>query len=203
MWPEIPFETLVAFASAGIVLNLTPGSDVMFATASGIAGGPRAGMAAGAGVGLGGFWHVGLAALGVSALLAAHPAAMTALRWLGAAYLLYLARASWFAPPPDAAAGRSQVRAAFWRGFVTNAVNPKVALFVFALLPQFTDPALGPLWPQILTLGAIFTTTGALITSGYGALAGLAGQALSGRMQVMNRIAAGVFVLLALRMIWE
>jgi len=76
----VPLETLLAFTSAGILLNLTPGADVMFATASGMAGGPRAGIAAGAGVGLGGFWHVGLAAIGVAALLAAHPAAMTGLR---------------------------------------------------------------------------------------------------------------------------
>ena len=63
----VPLETLLAFTSAGILLNLTPGADVMFATASGMAGGPRAGIAAGAGVGLGGFWHVGLAAIGVAA----------------------------------------------------------------------------------------------------------------------------------------
>jgi threonine/homoserine/homoserine lactone efflux protein len=203
MFTLIPLETLLTFASAGILLNLTPGADVMFATASGMAGGPRAGMAAGAGVGLGGFWHVGLAALGVAALLAAHPAAMTGLRWFGAGYLLYLAYSSWTAGPVQGMTGTPSLSRAFWRGFVTNALNPKVALFVLAFLPQFTDPARGPVWQQILILGAVFTATGMVITAGYGALAGLAGQALSARMVVMNKLAAGVFGLLALRMIKE
>ena len=199
----VPLDTLLAFASAGILLNLTPGSDVMFATASGLAGGPRAGMAAGAGVGLGGFWHVGLAALGVAALLAANPAAMTALRWFGAGYLAYLAYSAWTAGPVEPSQGTPNLARAFWRGFVTNALNPKVALFVLAFLPQFTDPARGPVWQQILILGAVFTLTGMCVTAGYGAIAGLAGQALSARMGVMNKLAAVVFALLALRMIRE
>ena len=201
MFSLIPLETLIAFASAGILLNLTPGSDVMFATASGLAGGPRAGMAAGAGVGLGGFWHVGLAALGVAALLATHPAAMTGLRWFGAGYLTYLAYAAWTAGPVAPTTGSASLGRAFWRGFVTNALNPKVALFVLAFLPQFTDPARGPVWQQILILGAVFTLTGLVITAGYGALAGIAGQRLVARMGLMNKLAAGVFGLLALRMI--
>jgi threonine/homoserine/homoserine lactone efflux protein len=203
MFDLIPLETFLAFAASGILLNLTPGADVMFATASGIAGGPRAGIAAGSGVGLGGFWHIGLAALGVSALLAAHPAAMTALRWFGAAYLLYLAFASWTAGPAQSTAASPSLVKAFWRGFVTNALNPKVALFVLAFLPQFTDPARGPVWQQILILGAVFTVTGTVITAGYGAIAGFAGQALAARMGIMNKLAAGVFALLALRMIQE
>lgn len=203
MMDLVPLQTLLTFASAGVLLNLTPGSDVMFATASGLAGGPRAGMAAGAGVGLGGLWHVGLAAFGVAALLAAHPAAMTGLRWFGAGYLLYLAHGAWTAGPAQATPGTANLGRAFWRGFLTNALNPKVALFVLAFLPQFTDPARGPVWQQILILGAVFTATGMVITAGYGALAGIAGQALAARMGVMNKLAAGVFGLLALRLIRE
>ncbi len=203
MFGLVPLETLLAFASAGVLLNLTPGADVMFATASGMAGGPRAGIAAGLGVGLGGFWHVGLAALGVAAILATHPAAMTGLRWFGAGYLLFLAYGAWTAGPAKPAKGSAGLARAFWRGFVTNAFNPKVALFVLAFLPQFTDPARGPVWQQILILGAVFTLTGSCITAGYGALAGWAGTALSARMGVMNKLAAGVFGLMALRMIRE
>ena len=203
MFDLVPLDVLLTFASAGVLLNLTPGADVMFATASGMAGGPRVGLAAGAGVGLGGFWHVGLAALGVAALLAAHPAAMTGLRWFGAGYLLYLAYGAWTAGPALATTGAARLGRAFWRGFVTNALNPKVALFVLAFLPQFTDAARGPVWQQILILGAVFTATGMVITAGYGALAGMAGQALSARMGVMNKLAAGVFGLLALRMMRE
>lgn len=203
MFTLVPPDTLLTFASAGVLLNLTPGADVMFATASGMAGGPRAGMAAGAGVGLGGFWHVGLAALGVAALLAAYPAAMTRLHWFGAGYLLYLAWGAWTAGPAQPGIGATRLGRAFWQGFVTNALNPKVALFILAFLPQFTDAARGPVWQQILILGAVFTVTGMAITAGYGALAGIAGQQLSARMGVLNKLAAGVFGILALRMIWE
>ena len=89
-----------------------------------------------------------------------------------------------------------------WRGFVTNALNPKVALFVLAFLPQFTDPARGPVWAQIAVLGALFTVTGTAITCGYGALAGMAGKRLAARMGLMNKVAAMMLLALAVRMAW-
>lgn len=200
---SFPPQTLLAFLAAGIVLNLTPGADVIFATASGIAGGPRAGAVAGLGVGLGGLWHVGLAAAGVSALIAAHPGALEALRWAGAGYLAYLAWKSWNAPALAEGRGVATPAHAIWRGFLTNALNPKVALFVLAFLPQFTNPALGPVWQQILLLGAIFTITGTCITAGYGALAGIAGRALSARLAILNRVAAVLFGGLAAKLVLD
>jgi threonine/homoserine/homoserine lactone efflux protein len=175
----------------------------MFATASGVAGGPRTGAIAGLGVGLGSVWHIALAAVGVSAVLAASPGAMLVLRWGGAAYLLYLAISAWTTGPASSVQGIANPASALWRGFLTNALNPKVALFVLAFLPQFTNPALGPIWQQILMLGLVFFVTGTVITASYGALAGIAGQALSARMGAMNRAAAVVFAILALRMVWE
>lgn len=198
----IPVSDLLAFLAAGIVLNLTPGADVIFATACGMAGGPRVGAVAGLGVGLGGLFHVGLAALGVSALIAAHPAALVALKLAGAGYLLWLAYGSWRAGTGAEARGEIRAGAALWRGFVTNALNPKVALFVLAFLPQFTDAARGPVWVQIVVLGALFTLTGTAITCGYGALAGLAGTRLAARMGLMNKVAAVMLLALALRMLW-
>jgi threonine/homoserine/homoserine lactone efflux protein len=198
---EFPPERLTAFLAAGVLLNLTPGADVAFATASGLRSGPRAGMLAGLGVGLGGLWHVGLAAAGLSALLAAHPGALLVLRWAGAGYLLWLARAAWIAVP--AAPGQTVAGHPFRRGFVTNALNPKVALFVLAFLPQFTDPAIGPVWQQILMLGSLFALTGALITAGYGALAGVMGRGLFARMGVVNRVAAVIYATLAVRLAWR
>ncbi len=199
----IPPADLLAFLAAGVVLNLTPGADVIFATASGMAGGPRVGAVAGLGVGLGGFFHVGLAALGVSAVIAAYPAALLGLKLAGAGYLLWLAWGSWHAGATGDPRGEVRAGAALWRGFVTNALNPKVALFVLAFLPQFTDPARGPVWQQIVVLGALFTVTGTVITSGYGALAGLAGQQLAQRMGWVNKVAAVMLAGLAIRMIWE
>jgi threonine/homoserine/homoserine lactone efflux protein len=198
----IPLADLLAFLAAGIVLNLTPGADVIFATASGMAGGPRVGAVAGLGVGLGGFFHVGLAALGVSAVIAAYPAALVGLKLAGAGYLLWLAWGSWQAGATDDRRGEGRAGAALWRGFVTNALNPKVALFVLAFLPQFTDPARGPVWQQIVVLGALFTVTGTVITCSYGALAGLAGQHLARRMRWVNKVAAVMLAGLAGRMIW-
>ena len=92
-----PTQELLAFTLGGLVLNFAPGSDVFFATATGLAGGPRAGALAGFGVGLGVVWHVTLAALGLSALIAAHPGALVAIKWAGAGYLLFLAWRSWTA----------------------------------------------------------------------------------------------------------
>ncbi|MBD1203890.1 MAG: LysE family translocator [Rhodobacteraceae bacterium] len=198
----IPLADLLAFLAAGIVLNLTPGADVIFATACGVAGGPRVGAVAGLGVGFGGLFHVGLAAVGVSALIAAHPASLIVLQFAGAGYLLWLAWTSWRAGAGAAGRGEMQAGVALWRGFVTNALNPKVALFVLAFLPQFTDAARGPVWAQIVVLGALFTLTGTAITCGYGALAGLAGQRLAARMGLMNRVAAVMLLALALRMAW-
>lgn len=202
--PAIPAESLWIFTLSGIVLNLTPGADVLFATASGIRGGPRIGALAGLGVGLGALWHVTLAAAGMSALLAASPAALWVLRWGGGAYLLFLAWKSWHArPETDGARGAGSGWAALRRGALTNMLNPKPVLFVLAFLPQFTDPARGPVWQQVVELGAIFALTGTIITMGYGALAGLVRQRLARRLGVLNRIAAVVFAGLAARLVLD
>lgn len=196
-----PREVLLGFLAAGLLLNLTPGADVMFATASGLSGGPRVGAAAGLGVGLGGFWHVGLATLGLSTLIATVPVALVALKWLGAAYLLWLAWVSWTAGPPTPGQGGLTVQAAIWRGFITNALNPKVALFILAFLPQFADAARGPIWQQILFLGVIFTLTGTCVTATYGALAGLLRASLATRMSLLNKVAGAMLAILAVRII--
>lgn len=207
MWDLLqnyPTTQLLTFMAAGLALNLTPGADVMFATASGLRGGPKAGMAAGLGVGLGGALHVSLAALGLSALIATHPGALAAIRWIGAAYLLWLAIASWRSGPTDTNGnGAASAITAVRRGFLANALNPKVILFIVAFLPQFTNPAWGPVWQQIVLLGTVFTVTGTFITMGYGALAGTLGQALSRRMTALNKVAAVMFAGLAARLVWE
>ncbi|KPP84310.1 MAG: putative threonine efflux protein [Rhodobacteraceae bacterium HLUCCO07] len=196
--------TIAAFAGAGVLLNLTPGSDVMFASASGLSGGPRAGIAAAAGISLGGLVHTVLAAFGLAALIAASPVAYDAIRWLGAAYLVFLAVKTWRTAPGNGhETGENRLYTAFRRGFLTNMLNPKVAIFILALLPQFTTPAAGPIWHQILILGAIFAATGFVITSGYGATAGFLRTVLSRASGTLNRITALVFGALAIRLVWE
>jgi threonine/homoserine/homoserine lactone efflux protein len=195
---------VASFIGAGVLLNLTPGSDVMFAAASGVSGGWRAGMSAAAGVSLGSLLHTVLAAAGIAALLAASPMAYEAIRWLGAGYLLYLAWRYWTAGKrAEGTRGAARLGRAVARGFLTNALNPKVALFILALLPQFTDPGLGPVWQQILVLGVLFSATGFVITAGYGALAGIFGAVLTAKTNLLNKLAAGVFGLLAARLVLD
>lgn len=105
---NIPLPQLMAFIAGGLVLNFAPGQDVFFASACGIQGGPRAGALAGFGVGLGVLFHLTLATVGLGAVVAAHPEAMVAIKYAGAAYLLWLAWKSWNAGPvqPEARGAR-------------------------------------------------------------------------------------------------
>lgn len=198
----IPVAQLTAFVAGGLVLNLAPGQDVFFASACGIQGGPRAGALAGFGVGLGVLVHLALATLGLGAVVAAHPQALLAVKYAGAAYLMWLAWKSWTAGPvdPQARAAR-RPWAIIRRGALSNILNPKPVLFLLAFLPQFTSPAHGPIWQQILALGLIFAVTGTLVTMGYGILAGHAGQMLGRRLGVVNKVAAVLFAALAIRLV--
>ena len=206
MWQIIstyPIEQFLAFVAGGLVVNFTPGQDIFFATACGIQGGPRVGAMAGIGVGVGVLWHVALAALGLSALIAAHPEMLVVITYIGAAYLLYLARKSWSSTGGmQAGRGVQTYGRAFRRGVLSNVLNPKPVLFILAFLPQFVDPGLGPVWMQIVLLGLVFGFTGTIVTAGFGYLAGLAGQVIGARMGVVNKVAAVLFAGLAARLIW-
>ncbi|MCT4334093.1 LysE family translocator [Paracoccus sp. YLB-12] len=199
---NIPAAQLTAFIAGGLVLNFAPGQDVFFASACGIQGGPRAGALAGLGVGLGVLMHLTMATVGLGAVVAAHPQALLAIKYAGAAYLLWLAWKSWSAGPVDPSA-RGSVRP--WniirRGFMSNALNPKPVLFLLAFLPQFTNPAWGPVWQQVLGLGLIFALTGTVVTMGYGIVGGLAGHVIGRNLGVVNKIAAVMFAGLALRLV--
>lgn len=192
--------TVVTFMGAAMILYLTPGADMMFTLASGIQGGPRAGLAAAFGISTGVLVHVALAAAGLAALLIAYPAAYDAIRYVGAAYLVWLAISSWRASPEVSdKRGAQTMRRAFTRGFVTNILNPKVALFVAAFLPQFTDPMVGPIWHQIIALGVLLALGGVVTDGAYGVLAGLLAAKLKAASKFMNKISAIVFAGLAAR----
>ncbi|MDU8911737.1 LysE family translocator [Aestuariicoccus sp. MJ-SS9] len=193
--------TLAVFMAAGIALNLTPGADVMFATACGAAQGWQSGVAAAAGISAGSIVHVALTAAGLAALLQTYPAALEAIRWAGAAYLAWLAWRSWQTAGPACASPAATLRAAARRGLLTNVLNPKVALFVLAFLPQFTDPSRGPVWAQIVLLGLVFTSTGFVITAAYGATAGALATPLRRHARALNRITATVYAALAARLV--
>lgn len=195
---------LVAFIGAGLLLNFTPGADFVFVSASGIAGGPRMGMAAALGVNIGVAAHVGMAAAGLSALLIAYPAAYDVIRYAGALYLAWLAIQAWRAAGELSEGHAAQsVWRAVRRGFVTNVLNPKTALFIFAFIPQFTDPAIGPVGLQILLLGAIFLIVGFAFSLSLGAAAGLFAHVLKARAKLLGRVSSVMFGGLAARLVWE
>ncbi|WBU64032.1 LysE family translocator [Paracoccus aerodenitrificans] len=199
---NIPAAELGTFIVGGLLLNVAPGQDVLFASACGIKGGPRAGAVAGIGVGLGVLFHLTLATIGLGAVIAAHPGLLRAIKYIGAGYLLFLAWQSWNAQPhsPDKAPPESLWRI-LRRGMLSNMLNPKPVLFLLAFLPQFTKVEYGPVWHQILGLGLIFATTGTLVTIAYGIVAGWLGLRLGRHLGVMNRVAAIIFAGLAVRMV--
>ena len=191
---------LLAFLPAGLALNLTPGADMMFCFAQGLRRGPRAAWSASAGISAGSVVHAGVAGLGLAAVIAAHPGLLTAIRWIGVAYLLWLAVKSLRATRPDIP--EDTPSHAFREGLMVNLTNPKVILFVLAFIPQFVDPA-QPLLPQFLIFGAMLGIGGFVINGTVGHLAGGAGRQLAASARFsrwLGRVSAGVFGLLALRL---
>ncbi|MBJ6372859.1 LysE family translocator [Sedimentitalea arenosa] len=195
---------LAAFIGAGLLLNLTPGSDFLYVSSSGITGGPRIGMAAAVGINIGITVHVLAAAAGVSAILLAYPAAYQAIKLLGAGYLLFLAWSAWTARDlPTKGRAAPTAWHALKRGALLNILNPKTALFIFAFIPQFTDPAVGPFWVQILILGTIFLLNGFLFSLALGALAGALADPLRAHLRAFNKLTAILFGGLAARLILD
>ncbi|MBI4985066.1 MAG: LysE family translocator [Rhodocyclales bacterium] len=197
------------FIAAAVLVTLAPGPDNLMVLSLGMARGPRPGVAFGLGCALGCLNHTVLAALGVSALIAASPVAFTSLKLLGGLYLVWLgvqairhARALG-APAGGAATGESAGKL-FVKGLFANAVNPKVILFFLAFLPQFVDAGRGHAGWQIVQLGVLFTLQAALIFAAIGACAGHLGAGLARRPAMgawLDRIAGGVFVLLGAKLL--
>jgi len=181
-------EHLGLFVAAGIVLNLTPGVDVLYILTQAVKGGGRAGVAAALGIVAGCFVHVAAAAMGLSALIAASGAAFGVLKWLGAAYLMWvgwqLLRSQGASLSGAVSASLTRATAQkdliniFARGFWTNVLNPKVALFFLAFLPQFIDPAAAHKTLAFLLLGLVFNLNSLWVNLGFAWLGASLGAAL-------------------------
>lgn len=204
--PELP--QLLLFIAAGWLLNLTPGPDVLYIVSHGLRHGARAGMVAALGIVSGCFVHVFAAAAGLSALLAASATAFTVLKWVGAAYLLWMGVKLLFSR-----GGRLDLSAAratetdLWlvwrRGFLTNVLNPKVALFFLAFVPQFIRPDAAHPALAFLLLGVLFNLNSLPINLGYAWLAAWAArrlQVLQAAMGWLDRIAGLMFIGFGLRL---
>lgn len=195
-----------AFLAAAAILVLTPGPDMAYVATRTLGAGRAVGFAAVAGIQTGGLVHAGLAILGVSAVLTVSALAFTAMKLAGAAYLLWIAVQMWRERGAiGAAAGGPAVRPrrAFAEGALTNILNPKVALFYLALLPQFVDPARGGVATQMLALHLTLTAIALLFWAIFipaTARAGAMVRASAGVATALRRLMALFFVGVALRL---
>ncbi|HVQ15324.1 MAG TPA: LysE family translocator [Vicinamibacterales bacterium] len=197
------------FVLTGVLLNLTPGQDTMFILGRSLTGGLRAGVASALGIGVGSLFHTFAVAAGLSAILAASPAAFLIVRIAGALYLVYLgARLLFTTALQDSDLSVTPVNegntgSAFRQGIVTNVLNPKVALFFLALLPQFIEPDSASKTLAFLTLGLTFVMTGTLWCLVLALGAARLRQFFRGnpRMRTtIDRVTGGLFIALGIRL---
>ena len=179
-------STFVLFVAAALVLLVVPGPSVLYIVARSIEGGRTAGLVSVLGVQTGAILHIAFATLGLSAILASSAVAFSVVKWLGAAYLVWLGLRQIFGRDEgddEVAVGPARLSRVFSQGVLVNTLNPKTALFFLAFLPQFVDPSRGAAWTQILLLGATFVIL-ALCSDGlYALLSGTAGGWLRRKMK--------------------
>lgn len=199
-------HALLLFVGAGLLLNVTPGPDLLYILGRSLSQGRAAGVLSALGIGAGCLVHVLGAALGLSTLFVAVPLAYEVVRWAGAAYLVILglralrSRGATLAPEALPVVSPRRV---FLQGALTNVLNPKVALFFLAFLPQFADPARGPLPPQLLLLGAIFVVNGTAVCVLFALAASAAGGWLRTRTRsarLLDRLTGALFIGLGVRL---
>ena len=202
----LSLSTVVLFFSAAILLALAPGPDNIFVLTQAALRGKAAGIFVTLGLCTGLIVHTTAVALGVAAIFQASMLAFNLLKYIGAAYLLYLAWQAFHAGAASLSAGSSTVVTPlrlYRRGIIMNVTNPKVSIFFLAFLPQFTDPSRGSIVVQMILLGMLFILATILIFGSISLLAGTLGRWLgqSPKAQViMNRVAGTVFAALALRL---
>lgn len=200
--------TLGTFAAYALILALIPGPDNLFVLAQAATRGAIAGLWITLGLCTGLLVHTGAVVLGLAAVIAASPGTFTAIKVIGAAYLIYLAWGAFRSTAIDRVSPERDRSALqyYRRGIIMNVTNPKVALFFMAFLPQFTDPAAGNMTTQLLLLAAIFIACTLLVFCTIALAAGRASTLLnrSPRAAILLNKAAGIiFVALAARLLLE
>jgi threonine/homoserine/homoserine lactone efflux protein len=197
------------FVLSGLLLNITPGPDTLYIVGRSSTQGTRAGVVAALGIGTGALVHVCAAALGLSAVLAASAAAFTVVKLIGAAYLVYVgisllrSKSSTQSSPSSPDNRQTSMRGIFFQGFLTNVLNPKVALFFLAFLPQFVSSGAASKPLAFLILGVIFDLNGTL----WNLLVAWTTARISGRLAAagwfktwFNRCVGGLFVFVGIRL---
>ena len=200
-------EQFLGFLTAAILITLSPGPDNMMVLGVGIAKGRARGIAFGLGCALGCLNHTLLAVIGVSALIAASPAAFTALKIAGGLYLIWMGFQALRSRGGAQAASNvpdESAKQLFFKGLLANAINPKVVLFFLSFLPQFVVASREDANWQIAWLGVIFTVQAALLFGLLGYFSGVIGQWLNRTPRAgmwLDRVAGAIFVGLGLRLI--
>ena len=203
------FHNLVLLVAACLAVNLSPGPSVLLVSSVSAAAGARAGLFAVLGMTLGALLHVLLAASGLAAALAATPLAFTAVQYLGAAYLIYLGTDLLLRKPrrvePEITLAATTDWQYFRRGLLVDALNPKIALFFLAFIPQFLLAVESPGFLTSVALGSVFLITGALVNGSLACLvaAGAGGLRRSARDWASRWLPGSILVYLGLRLIWQ
>ncbi|MFL5951051.1 MAG: LysE family translocator [Gaiellaceae bacterium] len=190
-------DTVWVFCATSLALLLIPGPAVLYVVVQGAEQGRRVGLASVAGIHLGTLVHVAAATAGLSALIVASAVAFSAVKYVGAVYLIYIGVRKLLGrdePSLEPRRERASYRRAFTRGAVVNVLNPKTALFFLALLPQFVDTDRGGVWSQALVLGLVFAGLGLVTDSLYALAAGTVGGVLRRRRRAMRYGSGIVFV---------
>ena len=203
-------QDLWLFIVSGIALNLVPGQDFIFIASRSASQGVRAGIVASLGIGAGTLVHIFAAAFGVSAILAASSTAYTVIKVLGGLYLIYLGASLLFSrrktPLTPSSVTQAPLKNIFYQGFLTNALNPKVALFFIAFVPQFIAPDAHSTVFSFLLLGFIFNTNGMLWCFIVAWSTATAGAKLKRSTTVTNlatKLAGGLFVYFGLGLLFD
>ena len=203
----ISLETLTTFTMASILLGIAPGPDNIFVLTQGALRGKLAGIVVTLGLSTGLIVHTLAVALGVAAIFQKSAIAFSILKYIGSAYLIYLAIQA-FRASNENIPKKSNQRLSLWklycRGIIMNITNPKVSIFFLAFLPQFADPSKGPIALQIIILGSIFILSTIFVFGTIAILAGSLGNWLNqskNAQKILNRIAGTVFIGLALKLV--
>ena len=199
-------ETLLTFTIASVLLALAPGPDNVFVMTESAVNGRRSGLLVTLGLCTGLMVHTLAVAVGVAAIFQVSTVAFTGLKLVGAGYLIYLAWLSWRAAAASLQSNSEPLSnaALYRRGIIMNVTNPKVAIFFLAFLPQFTDPIIGGITPQIITLGFVFMLTTWVVFSSIAMLSAMLKTWLTEKpnsQPLLNKVAATVFVALAIKLL--
>ncbi len=198
----------LTFLIAALALNLAPGPDMLYVIGRSVGQGRKAGIVSSLGVFVGCWVHILAAAFGIAALLRSSPMAFNVVRYVGAAYLIYLG-IRMLAQRTDLTSQQLKTEslgAIFRQGAITNVLNPKVAIFFLAFLPQFIDAHRGSVALQIVVLGLIFNVGGTLVNLAVAYAGGTLGELLRRNQSIarlQRRFTGLIFVGLGLRLAWQ